>query len=165
MAAPADDRGHQPAPGRNANRLLRIIALYKLAKALFFFLGALELLRLLSPVALDRTGAWVERLPFAPERRLGGWLLSAVAGKGPDRIRVASAAAAAYGILFTVEGIGLWLGRRWAEYLTVTATATGIPVELWELGHRPTLLAGMLLLLNILIVVYLVRRIRQPRPH
>jgi uncharacterized membrane protein (DUF2068 family) len=165
MAAPADNPAHRPPPSRTDGRLLRTIALFKLAKALFFFLGALALLKLLSPLFQDRMGDWVESLPLAPERRLGSRLLDLVSGNGPGRVRLASTVAAAYGVLFSVEGIGLWLARRWAEYLTVVVTGTGIPFELWELFHRPTALAVMLLVLNVLIVVYLVGRLHRSHAH
>ena len=61
-----------------------------------------------------------------------------------------------YAAVFAVEGIGLWMQRRWAEWLTVIITASLIPLELWELIHRPSLGAALVLLANCLIVGYLV---------
>src|ERR1035441_6081194 len=57
-----------------------------------------------------------------------------------------------------VEGTGLWLRLRWAEWVTVIATTSLIPFELWELfvrppGHRWTVFAT--LLVNVLIAAYL----------
>jgi uncharacterized membrane protein (DUF2068 family) len=69
------------------------------------------------------------------------------------------------GVLLT-EGIGLWLRKRWAEWLTVIATASLIPFELWQLvfGHRHNPLAVLgATMLNIAIVWYLVWRLRQAR--
>ena len=43
----------------------------------------------------------------------------------------------AYAAVFAVEGIGLWMRRRWAEWLTTIITASLIPLEVWELFHRP----------------------------
>ena len=57
--------------------------------------------------------------------------------------------------MFSVEGIGLWLQRRWAEWLTVVITASLIPLELWELIHKPTVGASLVLIANCLIVGYL----------
>ena len=34
--------------------------------------------------------------------------------------------------------VGLWLGRRWAEYMTVGATAAFLPIEVVELLQRLT---------------------------
>jgi uncharacterized membrane protein (DUF2068 family) len=40
---------------------------------------------------------------------------------------------AAYAALEGVEAVGLWLGRRWAEYLTFIATVVFVPYEVYEL--------------------------------
>ena len=66
-----------------------------------------------------------------------------------------------YGALETVEGIGLWFRRRWAEWLTVVATSLLVPFELYELVHKPSPLKAAGLAVNVLIVVYLVRVVRR----
>ena len=43
-----------------------------------------------------------------------------------------------YAALFAVEGVGLWLGKRWAEWLTVVTTSLLIPIEIYEIVHKPT---------------------------
>jgi hypothetical protein len=42
------------------------------------------------------------------------------------------------GLLEIVEGVGLWLRKRWAEWLTVIATSLLVPFEIYELIHRPS---------------------------
>ena len=49
-------------------------------------------------------------------------------------------AIAAYAALEGVEAIGLWLGRRWAEYLTFVATLVFVPYEIHELTKSVTAL-------------------------
>jgi uncharacterized membrane protein (DUF2068 family) len=66
-----------------------------------------------------------------------------------------AAAAAAYGALEATEAVGLWLGRRWAEYLTFVATAVFVPYEIYELTKSVTWLKLLTLAINLLIVVYL----------
>jgi uncharacterized membrane protein (DUF2068 family) len=61
-----------------------------------------------------------------------------------------------YGLLEAVESVGLWLAKRWAEYLTVVATAAFLPVELYELLKAITLTRLGALGLNLLIVGYLI---------
>jgi uncharacterized membrane protein (DUF2068 family) len=68
-----------------------------------------------------------------------------------------------YGSLFTVEGVGLWKGKRWAEYLTVIATSTLIAFELYELARRLTMVRVSALVVNVAAVIYLVYRLRHPR--
>jgi uncharacterized membrane protein (DUF2068 family) len=66
-----------------------------------------------------------------------------------------------YGALELVEGVGLWLDKLWAEYLTVIATSLLIPVEIYEVVHKPSALKAAGIALNILIVGYLAHRLRR----
>lgn len=66
----------------------------------------------------------------------------------------------AYGTIEGTEGIGLFLRRRWAEYLTVLGTGVLIPFELYELVHHTTLFKAAALIANLAIVVYLAWRKR-----
>jgi uncharacterized membrane protein (DUF2068 family) len=70
-------------------------------------------------------------------------------------------AALGYGALELVEGYGLWRRFRWAEWLTVIATSALVPVELYELVHRPSALKALGLVVNVLIVIYLLRVVRR----
>jgi uncharacterized membrane protein (DUF2068 family) len=60
-----------------------------------------------------------------------------------------------YAALEGVEAVGLWRGRRWAEYLTFIATTLLVPLEVYEIVHRPTALKAITLVVNLVIVVYL----------
>ena len=144
-------------------RTLRVIALFKLTKVILCVVAALALLRLLSPGEPELVGNWIARLPMTPGRRIGERLLASFTGHGPDRLRLAAGIALGYATLFAIEGTGLWLRRRWAEYLTVVVTGTGIPVEIHEIVHRPSAISIGSLVINLLIVVYLIWRLRRDR--
>ena len=60
-----------------------------------------------------------------------------------------------YAVLEGVEAVGLWLQKRWAEYLTLIATALFIPLEVYEIVHKGSLLKVIALIVNVAIVVYL----------
>src|ERR1700683_2519168 len=64
-------------------------------------------------------------------------------------------AIAAYALLEGVEAVGLWLGRRWAEYLTFVATIVFVPYEIYELTKSVTALKAVALVINLAIVAYL----------
>jgi uncharacterized membrane protein (DUF2068 family) len=68
------------------------------------------------------------------------------------------AAALAYAVVFVVEGMGLLLGKRWAEWLTVGVTASFVPVEVYELIEHFSAGKVAALVVNLAIVVYLVVR-------
>jgi uncharacterized membrane protein (DUF2068 family) len=63
---------------------------------------------------------------------------------------------AAYACLEGVETVGLWLGKRWAEYLTFIATIIFIPYEVDELAKGVSALKLVTFILNLAIAVYLV---------
>ena len=44
--------------------------------------------------------------------------------------------AAAYAVLEGAEAVGLWLARRWAEYLMFISTAVFLPYEVYERAER-----------------------------
>jgi uncharacterized membrane protein (DUF2068 family) len=62
----------------------------------------------------------------------------------------------AYALLQIVEGIGLFLLKRWGEYVAVVATSAFIPLEVYELTHKATVLKAAALIINLVAVVYLV---------
>jgi uncharacterized membrane protein (DUF2068 family) len=61
----------------------------------------------------------------------------------------------AYALIELVEAGGLWYAKRWAEYLTVVATAAFLPLEIYELTEHVSYLKIATLVLNILAVLYI----------
>jgi uncharacterized membrane protein (DUF2068 family) len=70
-----------------------------------------------------------------------------------------------YSALLSIEGIGLCLRKRWAEYLTVAITASLLPFEFYELSRRFTASGVVITILNIAILLYLIFRLFKDRPH
>ncbi|HEY2223850.1 DUF2127 domain-containing protein [Actinomycetospora sp.] len=62
---------------------------------------------------------------------------------------------AAYALLEGVEAIGLWRARRWAEYLTLVATAVLLIPEIYELTGRVTAFKVLALVINLAVIAYL----------
>jgi uncharacterized membrane protein (DUF2068 family) len=61
-----------------------------------------------------------------------------------------------YAVLEGIEAVGLWLAKRWAEYLTFVVTALLLPLEVYEIIHRVSVLKLIGFAINLAIVVYLV---------
>jgi uncharacterized membrane protein (DUF2068 family) len=70
-------------------------------------------------------------------------------------LREVGIALLAYAVLEGVEAVGLWLGKRWAEYLTFVATTILLPLEIYEIIHGGTVLKVVGFLINLAVVVYL----------
>jgi uncharacterized membrane protein (DUF2068 family) len=143
--------------------MLRLVAVFKLAKAATLIATALGALRLLDPEFAARAATWSAALATEPGHRMIGRLLVPLFGLPNERLELVAAGALLYAALFAVEGTGLWLGRRWAEWLTLVATASFVPLEVIEVVRRHTLLPVAALGVNVLVVVYLWRRVRHPQ--
>ena len=143
--------------------MLRTIAVYKLGKVILLLAASYGVLRLRDASLLARLYTWAAALPSGLEQV---WALKSLAwfsGLTPARIQALGGVTLAYAALFAVEGIGLWMRRRWAEWLTTIITASLIPLELWELLHRPTLGKGVVTVVNAAIVWYLIWQLRSTR--
>jgi uncharacterized membrane protein (DUF2068 family) len=54
----------------------------------------------------------------------------------------------------------LFFEKRWAEYLSIVATVSFIPVEIYELLKAPSFLKGAALVINVAIAVFLIVKVR-----
>ena len=60
-----------------------------------------------------------------------------------------------YGLLQVVEGVGLWLLKRWGEYFSAVATAVFLPLEVKDLVEKVTWLRVAAFVVNVAAVLYL----------
>jgi len=139
-----------------------LIGIAKLGKGLVLVAIGAGALRLLHPEFAQVVASWTVGLR---EHRYLNRALSAVLALDPHQLRTISAGLFSYAALLLTEGIGLLLRRRWAEYFTVITTAGFIPLELYELGKRPTLNRFILIAINVAVVCYLAARLRARHAH
>jgi uncharacterized membrane protein (DUF2068 family) len=160
--SPAADQAPAPRFG-----VLRTIALYKLVKVVLLLAVAYGELRLRDASLVAKLLSWAAAKPYGLEHRIVSWLVQLFSGMSASRVTALRMVTLAYAAVFAVEGIGLWLEKRWAEWLTVVVTASLIPLEIWEMFHRPTIGKLAILLGNAVIVAYLVWHVRtknKPQP-
>ena len=62
---------------------------------------------------------------------------------------------AVYALIELIEGVGLWLAKRWGEYFAVVATAAFLPIEIYELIDKRSPFKLATFALNVVAVVYL----------
>ena len=145
---------------------LRLIGLFKIGKACLLLATTYGLYRLLNPELVEHLHDWLNTLTDTFERRLLERALDWLDSLGSARIGSILMVTALYTTVLLTEGIGLWLRKTWAEWLTTIATASLIPFELWQLlfghHHKPLAVLGATVL-NIAIVSYLVYQLRRGR--
>jgi uncharacterized membrane protein (DUF2068 family) len=140
--------------------VLRTIALYKLVKVLLLLAVAYGELRLRDASLAAKLLSWAQAQPYGLEHRIVTQLLEWFSGLSVSRIHALRMVTLAYATVFAVEGIGLWMQKRWAEWLTTIITASLIPLEAWEIFYRPTIGKVLILLANVAVVAYLVWHVR-----
>jgi uncharacterized membrane protein (DUF2068 family) len=106
---------------------------------------------------------WMELLRADPHNRYLLWLVEKLSNVDDHRLRQLSVGTFFYSALFLLEGTGLALAKRWAEYLTIITTASLMPLELYELYVRLTWPRGVVLVVNIVVVVYLILELRRTK--
>jgi uncharacterized membrane protein (DUF2068 family) len=146
------------------DRGLRLVAVFKFGKALLLTAAGLGALKLLDPGVAAHAQSWGAALATSTDRKLVQHLLARAAGLPPGRLEVLAIGAFLYAALFTTEGVGLWLARRWAEYLTLVATASFVPIEAFEVARHLSLPRVGALVLNLAVVAYIGSRLRRSEP-
>jgi uncharacterized membrane protein (DUF2068 family) len=144
--------------------VLRAIALYKLLKVLLLLALAYGEVRLHDASLIAKLLVWASARPSGVERDVVTRLLEWFSGLSSSGSQLLRAVTLSYAAVFAVEGIGLWMQKRWAEWLTTIITASLIPLELWELFFRPNAGKVAVLIANAAIVAYLIWQIHSKRP-
>jgi uncharacterized membrane protein (DUF2068 family) len=143
---------------------LIVIAVWRLIKCVFMFAVAVGAAGLMHGEARETLLRWAHDLHLNPD----GWIVRTTLAHAdslrPGRVVLLRAITFALGMLYGVEGVGLMLGERWAEYLTVVATGLLIPVELYEVAVHFSVLKLLVLAGNVAIVAYLLWLLRRTRP-
>jgi uncharacterized membrane protein (DUF2068 family) len=136
---------------------LQYIALWKLFKGLVLFVFGASLLFLdIQEPWYVAVVSWVDAELMTPRKGLLYWLLPKVlAFLTSDTLRTTAILALVYAVVLAVEGVGVYLERRWAEWLMVVATGSLIPLEVYHILHRFTWFRLVVLIGNCCIVAYL----------
>ncbi len=147
--------------GREAQPIDPVVRLIIVERALrgvlLFVLGLALLTDSRQILAVIRQ--WVAELNLNPGRGLFRRAIVAILQPlgvlSARAVVIVALAALAFAALEITEAAGLARRRRWAEYLTVLATAFAIPFEIREVLEKPTPVRMSFLLINAAIVVYL----------
>jgi uncharacterized membrane protein (DUF2068 family) len=143
--------------------VLRLIAAEKFLRGALLLVIGLKLLTLIGDNVHERAVEFVQRHGIDMAHRWVQSALDKLNGIGDRQLTEFGIIAALYSLLMMVEGVGLWLGYRWAEYVTIVSTALLMPLEIYEMIEKFTFVRLGLLIVNIAIVIYLIWRVRSDR--
>jgi uncharacterized membrane protein (DUF2068 family) len=142
------------------DHLLRLIAAFKFFKCALLIGLSVGAFKLLHKDVGEVVEHWVNALRLDPGNHFVDSALAQASRVSPKQIKELGLGGLLYAGLFFTEGTGLWLQKRWGEWLTVIITSTLIPVEIYEIYRHPTWVRVAALVINIAIVGYLIYRIR-----
>jgi uncharacterized membrane protein (DUF2068 family) len=140
---------------------LAAIAVFKLVKGALLLLVGLGLLKLMHADIATLVSRLIETLHLNADSRIIHALVLKVDALQPHSVLVAGLVSLGYAGMLLLEGIGLWLERSWAAYLTVMSTSLLLPFELYEVMDRVSLLRVGVLALNRVIVLYLIVQLKR----
>jgi len=165
-----NDPAHVPAilQEPRKHRYLKVIAIFKIFKGVILFGLGFSLLFLNSrPAWLDQISDWTEDQLLLHHTKAVLFLLNKLQEivSGGGALRATGFLALFYCAVLLTEGTGVYLEKRWAEFLMIFATGALIPLEVrhvWHrlIAHHAIVVPVILLLANCFIVwfLYLVLR-------
>lgn len=151
---------HRRSPSRSDATLLAI-AVFKFVKGAVLLALTCGAMSLFHKDVAAHVEHWFDQLRIDPDNRYIGALLTKLQLVHTKELKELSALGASYSALFLTEGTGLLFRQRWAEWLTIVATTSFIPLEVYELVKEFTAVRLLLLLGNCAIVVFLIYCVRQ----
>lgn len=144
---------------------LAAIAVFKLVKGVLLLLVGLGLLKLMHAEIATLFSRLIEALHLNADSRIIHALVLKVDALQPHSVLMAGLVSLGYAAMLLLEGVGLWLERSWAAYLTVISTSLLLPFELYEVIDRVSMLRVGVLLLNLVIVLYLIVQLKRHTLH
>jgi uncharacterized membrane protein (DUF2068 family) len=143
-----------------SDSFLITIGIFKLAKAAALIALTFGATHLFHKDVEAHVEHWLNILRVDPDNRFVGGLLTKLNLVHTKELKELTALGAFYSALFLTEGVGLLRGQRWAEWLTVVATALFLPLEIYEIVQNFGAGKVALFVFNVAIVAFLIFRIR-----
>ncbi len=143
-------------PGKTSHtRGLHIVALFEGAKGLLVLLAGFELLTFIHKDVHAAAMRLVEHIHLNPASHYPRIFLDLTEHISDTKLWGMALAAALYSAVRTIEAVGLWLRKSWAEWFAVLTGGMYIPVEIYEVARHVTWPKVTVLIVNVGVVSYL----------
>ena len=138
-----------------AERFIRGVLLVALAYGVYKFDGAQGSLERVFQDYLPTLKPFADKLGIDLQNTGPVKLIQKALTADHSTLELVAIGVLAYGALELLEGIGLWLMKRWGEYVAMVGTLVFIPLEVYELVERVTWLRVVAFAFNVFAVVYI----------
>jgi uncharacterized membrane protein (DUF2068 family) len=146
---------------------IRAIAIYEAFKGIVVLTVGIGLLTLIHKNIPDFADDLVFDLHLDPAGYFAHLLVETLGKLNTGNIELIFLLTILYAIVRFVEAYGLWLLRGWAEWFAIISGSIYLPVEIYEIFKKPSILKFVVFLANLAIVLYLlyVRREKYLKEH
>ncbi len=142
------------------------VIIFKIVKGAAFVVLGIAALKLSRSGEMPTAVQIANFLSVSRENELVRRLADLIRGVTPAQATAAGIAGLVIAAVFILEGILLASRVWWSTYLTIALTALGIPLEIYEIIHRPDSVRRYLLLaVNLGILIFLWTRRNEFREH
>jgi uncharacterized membrane protein (DUF2068 family) len=158
-----NDSPRQVTRGKAAHGGVRVVAAIEGAKGALVLAMGIGLHRLAHHDVRAFAVHLLHQFHLNPASHYPSIFLHAMENVSDTRLQMLALGALAYSGVRFVEAYGLWRERRWAEWLAAVGGAIYIPFELYHLWLHVTAVKLGLLAVNVVIVAYMARLLRDPK--
>jgi uncharacterized membrane protein (DUF2068 family) len=146
----------QPRP-----RVLVAIVIYKCFT--FGLLTCIAIALFLTSKKHDDLFAFAEEYMMTGKREIIKAALKQVVGISTSKMQLGALVALIYAAVNGIEAIGLWYQKAWATILVVGIVGMTIPIEVYEIIHKASIVKFVVFAINIAMFVYLLRHALEER--
>ena len=145
-----------PSVSSTAHKALKPIAVFEAFKGLVVLVAGCGLLGFLDRDNEIFAGQIIRHLHLDPAQHYAHLFITTMAHQNDSQLMALAGFAVIYAGVRFVEAYGLWFERRWAEWLAALSGGVYLPIEVYEIIHRVTLIKCAALAINLAVVAYMV---------
>ncbi len=138
------------------------IVVYKGFVAVFIAFAALAIF--FSWKNYSELSDFAESLSLAGKRGIIYLVVEKLSNINPRTLQFTAIAASIYAVVTAAEAVGLWYERIWAHWLIIGTVAISIPLEIYELYEKISIVKIIAFILNLAILWYLLLKFPK-KPH
>ena len=146
-------------------KAIRAIAVFEMVKGILGFAVGIALISLLHKDLQVVAVNILEYLHVDPTGHFAQKLVEDAANINESNIVFFIAGAFLYTIGRMIEAYGLWRLRAWAEWVAIVSGSLWLPIEIYEIFQKPTVVRFVIFFFNLALVLYLIYVRREAKYH
>ena len=146
-------------------KAIRAIAIFEMVKGFLGFAVGITLISLLHKDLETVAGNVLEYLHIDPTGHFAEMFVERASKINESNIVIFVVLAFVYTLVRLVEAYGLWRLRTWAEWFAIISGMIYLPIEIYEIFQKPTVVRFVIFFFNLALVLYLIYVRREVRYH